>query len=150
MLKLCSYFFVDERRRLIPKIFVNDNIKFRKQDQIVFFLYFHQFFLNICINFQRQNRLQNSFFFLRIDVKVNYFPSPRDQLRQNISNFRLFVFSFCRSTFQESFNLRIFGSCRERKFFILNVMKLEHINKKSTDSIFSTCKILNLYIPAFD
>ena len=87
-----SHFFVNESRRLIFQVFIDDNIKFRKQNQIVFFLYFRKFILDFLIYPKRKQGVKDFFFFLCQDIITDELPPAFHQKAENIQNILLLVF----------------------------------------------------------
>ena len=87
-----SHFFVNESRRLIFQVFINDNIKFRKQNQVVFFLYFGKFILDFLIYPKRKQGMKYFFFLLCQDIIADEASPAFHQMTENIQNVLLLVF----------------------------------------------------------
>ena len=87
-----SHFFVNESRRLIFQVFIDDNIKFRKQNQIVFFLYFGKFILDFLIYPKRKQSVKDFFFFLHQDIIADEVSPALHQKAENVKNILLLLF----------------------------------------------------------
>ena len=87
-----SHLFVNESRRLIFQVFINDNIKFRKQNQIVFFLYFGKFILDFLIYPKRKQGVKNFFFFLHQDIIADEVSPAFHQMIEDVKNILLLLF----------------------------------------------------------
>ena len=87
-----SYFLVNESRRLIFQVFIDDNIKFRKQNQIVFFLYFGKFILDFLIYPKRKQSVKYFFFFLYQDIIADELSPIFHQMAEDVKNILLFLF----------------------------------------------------------
>ena len=87
-----SYFLVNESRRLVFQVFIDNNIKFRKQNQIVFFLYFGEFILDFLIYPKRKQGVKYFFFFLHQDIIADELPPTFHQMTENVQNVLLLVF----------------------------------------------------------